>query len=296
MITLRCLVGFSVLLLANSLPLFAQQNATLCLGSSILQKSSDASGFALVADGTAAPFWYDQADFAGVIRAIGDLQLDIGRVTDRQPELLVEAPKLRRPVIIGTVGKNPVIDALISAGEGRARLLRRARRPNPLGLARRRSRLELRPRPAHRRPHQRPAPLRGGRQPRPRTPHLHHHPARGLVQSLPLRRHDPFRRKSLRPHRLGKSPPRPRHRHARPLRRRHKLLHPRPHPQRVARRRRLRGEPRRGRHRGRRLRARERGPRRALDHRAQSRSHRLRHHDHPVHRPLARPGPGVATA
>ncbi len=61
----------------------------------------------------AAPIWVDSADWPGVIRAAGDLQADVRRVTGLTPSLqrdgTVTAPTL---VIVGTVGRSPTIDRL----------------------------------------------------------------------------------------------------------------------------------------------------------------------------------------
>ena len=73
--------------------------------------------FPLVAAGTAAPLWFDAADHKGVLRAVGDLQADIARVTGLKPAASAQAPASGQPVIIGTAGKSAVIDALLAAGK-----------------------------------------------------------------------------------------------------------------------------------------------------------------------------------
>ncbi|MCC3158562.1 glycosyl hydrolase 115 family protein [Hymenobacter sp. 15J16-1T3B] len=70
--------------------------------------------FPLVAGGQAAPLFASAADWPGVLRAARDLQADIQRVTQRQPALTTDqAPSGKQVVIIGTVGKSPLIDGLI---------------------------------------------------------------------------------------------------------------------------------------------------------------------------------------
>ncbi|MBK8477113.1 MAG: glycosyl hydrolase 115 family protein [Opitutaceae bacterium] len=73
--------------------------------------------FPLVAAGQAAPLWFDAADHKGVLRAIGDLQADIARVTGLTPTSSAQAPASSLSVIIGTVGKSAVIDALLAVGK-----------------------------------------------------------------------------------------------------------------------------------------------------------------------------------
>lgn len=72
--------------------------------------------FPLVADGKAAPLFASAQDWPGVLRAAHDLQADIQRVTQRQPALTTDkAPAGKQVVLIGTVGKSPLIDGLIQA-------------------------------------------------------------------------------------------------------------------------------------------------------------------------------------
>lgn len=83
----------------------------------MVEPVSEPDAFSLVADGIAAPLWYDLSDHKGVIRAIGDLQSDIERVAGQIPEITGQQPSSTTPVIIGTIGKNPLIDALIASGK-----------------------------------------------------------------------------------------------------------------------------------------------------------------------------------
>lgn len=74
--------------------------------------------FALVEANQAAPLVVSDEDYPGVIRAAGDLKTDIFKVTEVEPELTVgEPPDETRMVIIGTIGKSPVIDTLIVDGK-----------------------------------------------------------------------------------------------------------------------------------------------------------------------------------
>ena len=57
-------------------------------------------------------------DWAGVRRAAGDLQADVARVTGRKPLLLAD-PATAGPtaILVGTIGKSPLIDGLIASGK-----------------------------------------------------------------------------------------------------------------------------------------------------------------------------------
>lgn len=75
-------------------------------------------GFALVRAGTAATLYVDPVDDPGVIHAARELQADIRHVTGVEgPLLLREKLPRGNVVLIGTIGKSRVIDALIRKGE-----------------------------------------------------------------------------------------------------------------------------------------------------------------------------------
>ncbi|HEU0054937.1 MAG TPA: glycosyl hydrolase 115 family protein, partial [Longimicrobium sp.] len=77
--------------------------------------------FPLFAEGRAAALHVDSADWAGVIRAAGDLRDDVERVTGTAPALNVGGALSGEVVLIGTLGKSPTIDALVRAGKLDAR-------------------------------------------------------------------------------------------------------------------------------------------------------------------------------
>ena len=74
--------------------------------------------FPLVAGGRAAPLVVSAGDHAGVIRVVDDLQADIAAVTGVTPAVGHDrVPAGRDPVLIGTIGKSPLIDRLVAAGK-----------------------------------------------------------------------------------------------------------------------------------------------------------------------------------
>ena len=58
----------------------------------------------------------DDDDYAGVTRAIGDLQKDFRAVTDKSPEIKSAADSSATNIIVGTIGKSAVIDSLVDSG------------------------------------------------------------------------------------------------------------------------------------------------------------------------------------
>ncbi|KAA3437695.1 glycosyl hydrolase 115 family protein [Rufibacter hautae] len=79
------------------------------------QKKNDA--FPLFTEGKSAPFFVSDKDFTGVIRALKDLQADVKNVTKAEPALTVgqKAPKAKTLVLVGTLGKSPLIDQLVKS-------------------------------------------------------------------------------------------------------------------------------------------------------------------------------------
>ncbi|HEU5156807.1 MAG TPA: glycosyl hydrolase 115 family protein [Streptosporangiaceae bacterium] len=74
--------------------------------------------FPLVTSGNAAPLVVSASDHAGVVRVVGDLQADIKRVTGVQPDVVTDTvPAKPDVVLVGTIGKSPLIDGLIAAGK-----------------------------------------------------------------------------------------------------------------------------------------------------------------------------------
>jgi hypothetical protein len=81
---------------------------------SYVTSSAGAGRFPLLVNGRAAPLYVSASDFTGVLRAARDLRGDIGRVSQAEPALAMDAlPNARAIVIVGTLGKNATIDRLV---------------------------------------------------------------------------------------------------------------------------------------------------------------------------------------
>ncbi|TXK49871.1 glycosyl hydrolase [Pontibacter qinzhouensis] len=75
-----------------------------------------AGSFSLATAGKAAPLYVSSQDFPGVMRVAKHLQADVKRVTQTEPVLTVSnspASKQKEIVLIGTLGKSPLIDKLV---------------------------------------------------------------------------------------------------------------------------------------------------------------------------------------
>lgn len=72
--------------------------------------------FPLVAGGRAAPIVVDDDDHPGVVRVAGDLRSDLERATGVRPQVHGSAPRGRDPIIVGTLGRSPLVDRLARTG------------------------------------------------------------------------------------------------------------------------------------------------------------------------------------
>ena len=102
-----------ILFIAFCLLLFVHDG--LALGQRRYVSTTATPGSFCIAQGkTVAPIYVDSADFPGVVRAVGDLQADIARVTGLTPAIAHAEKGLEAGVIIvGTIGKSGLIDRLI---------------------------------------------------------------------------------------------------------------------------------------------------------------------------------------
>lgn len=91
--------------------------ATLALGHDNYVTSQPGKNyFTLSAPGRSIPLYVSSSDYTGVIRALTDLQTDIGKVTGMQPSLINSlSTKQREIVIAGTIGKSEIIESLIKS-------------------------------------------------------------------------------------------------------------------------------------------------------------------------------------
>ncbi len=76
------------------------------------------NGFAVAANGLAAPIHYAQGDAAVVGIAVRALRDDVRRVTGLVPAVATSAPREgSSPILVGTLGKSALIDGLVAAGK-----------------------------------------------------------------------------------------------------------------------------------------------------------------------------------
>lgn len=73
--------------------------------------------FRLAAGGTAASILVSGEDWQGVVRAASDLGQDIGRVTGTAAQVVKADTPRQGSIIVGTIGKSPLIDGLVKAGK-----------------------------------------------------------------------------------------------------------------------------------------------------------------------------------
>lgn len=102
-------------LLLQSHTVFAEQSVRL-LSNIIVEELKNEKDFPIVIDREySASIRYDNDDSKGVIRAIGDLQNDINRVTGVKPSLITGGASAEYEIFIGTLGQSNLIDQLVSS-------------------------------------------------------------------------------------------------------------------------------------------------------------------------------------
>ncbi|MGD0339149.1 MAG: glycosyl hydrolase 115 family protein [Bacteroidota bacterium] len=102
------MVFFVVFLFASPRSGYANENA------SYISTQKMKGSFSLFVNGKAAPLYVSSQDFPGVIRVLKHLQSDIGRVTNVLPRISIDTiPTSKEIVIVGTLGKNSLIDNLV---------------------------------------------------------------------------------------------------------------------------------------------------------------------------------------
>ncbi len=114
-ISRRCTLHLSLLFLP--LVLLGLFQGAFGLGQTQYVVNTQTPGsFTVARSQAAAPIYVDPSDHAGVIRAVGDLQADVERVTQAKPSVIHDVKDAKGDVIlVGTIGKSRVIDQLIRA-------------------------------------------------------------------------------------------------------------------------------------------------------------------------------------
>ena len=84
-------------------------------GKKFVEFASAKGSFSLSVDGKSAPLCVSSADFPGVRDILEKFQADIEAVTGAKPEIVVDSvPATKEIVIVGTLGKNPLFNSLVS--------------------------------------------------------------------------------------------------------------------------------------------------------------------------------------
>jgi len=85
---------------------------------SYVESTAMPGSFPIVQPEGTATIYVDSTDWPGVIRAVNDLQADIGRVTGRKAAISNDAGGLKGNVImVGSIGRSRIIDDLAKAGK-----------------------------------------------------------------------------------------------------------------------------------------------------------------------------------
>ncbi|MDB4917850.1 MAG: hypothetical protein JWM95_5494 [Gemmatimonadetes bacterium] len=87
-------------------------------GAVITNPANAADGFPLSTKGKTAPILISAKEFPGVIKAARDFSADVERVTGVASAMAMDTvPPGRMAVLVGTIGKSPLIDKLVASGK-----------------------------------------------------------------------------------------------------------------------------------------------------------------------------------
>ena len=78
-----------------------------------ISTQQESGSFTLSASGISAPLIVSARDFPGVRRVATNLQADVASVTNARPEIFIDSIPSSEIVLIGTLGKNSLIDKLV---------------------------------------------------------------------------------------------------------------------------------------------------------------------------------------
>lgn len=89
-----------------------------------VSNESSKGSFPVASNGTVTPILVSDSDYLGVLRVLGHLQKDIKNVTGIEPQIFKNSVSgTDNIIIVGTVGKSPIIDQLIKNGKIKSSLL-----------------------------------------------------------------------------------------------------------------------------------------------------------------------------
>ncbi len=106
--------GLAVTLLVVGLLMCPATSSSQTSDRSFITFQKTPGSFTLASEGKSAPLHVSSTDFPGVLRVATHLQSDIARVTNAKPVLAWgNLPREKEVVLIGTIGRSPVIDRLV---------------------------------------------------------------------------------------------------------------------------------------------------------------------------------------
>ncbi len=107
------LILFLIIFLGHASDAISHSNSSASEKSYITTKHT-AGVFPLSVAGRSAPIFASSKDHPGVLRVLKHLQSDIAKVTDAEPSLSIDnTPKSKSIVLVGALGKNPLIEKLV---------------------------------------------------------------------------------------------------------------------------------------------------------------------------------------
>ena len=103
-------------------PVFGSHEESVCTEHidtvSFITTQGGEDNFVLSSSGKSAPLIISSEDYPGVLRALRDLQMDIGKVTGVPPHFFIDTlPGESQVLFAGTIGKSPLIGELVKSNK-----------------------------------------------------------------------------------------------------------------------------------------------------------------------------------
>ncbi|WAJ71898.1 glycosyl hydrolase 115 family protein [Catenovulum adriaticum] len=116
---LIALLSFGVISCTDTKPTSLPQSTKVehLVQSYITTTNTNGTAFPIVSKDGVTPLWVSSQDYSGVLKVAEHLQADIKRVTGKKSVIVQDKASGKTGIIIGTIGKNPLIDQLIASGK-----------------------------------------------------------------------------------------------------------------------------------------------------------------------------------
>lgn len=114
----KAMIVLAVLMCGSLTTIAADQKPEKEINFDFVTAKNELASFVLIEKGIPAPIVVNAYDYPGVIKALESFQSDMKMVSGNEPKLLLDVvPQAKQVIVVGTLGKSPLIDQLIKSGK-----------------------------------------------------------------------------------------------------------------------------------------------------------------------------------